>query len=102
MKADFTCHTYGGVDSDGKERWWACQGCGSAVEYFCTCWLEDEDDAPSPEIYACECRWSYTHGLNPNNPRAANNEKYRPSWLEEADRFVEVTKRPDVPWLGEN
>lgn len=100
VKADFTCHTYGGVDADGKERWYSCIGCGSAIEYFCTCWLED---MAADEHYLCNCTWKYTHGLNPKNPRAAYNETFRPAWLErkDPDERVEMPKHPDVPWLGE-
>ena len=47
----------------------SCLPCDSAVDFYC---VEDG------------CRWFYTHGLNPRNPRAAENETHRPRWLEEA------------------
>jgi hypothetical protein len=67
---EFTCHTY---ETGGT--WWACQGCGSAHNLFCTAFLRDD--------VVSECRWSYTIGLNPKNPRALDNEIQRPAWLEQ-------------------
>lgn len=46
--------------------------CDSAIEYLCAAQYDDEPG---------ECEWRYTHGLNPRNPRAAENEKRRPPWL---------------------
>ena len=63
VRWEYTCHTYPGPNN----MFWACQGCASAIEYFC--WGEDE------------CNWEYVHGLNPGNPRAESNEQSRPSWL---------------------
>ena len=59
---DFDCHTY-----QQGERWVACLPCDSAIGYYCS--RED-------------CEWHYTHGLNPGNPRSANNEQRRPAWLD--------------------
>jgi hypothetical protein len=64
---DLTCHTYGQGD-----KWYACLPCDSAVEYICAGQLDDEPT---------DCRWRYTHGLNPVNPRAIANEESRPPWL---------------------
>ena len=61
VEYDLTCHTYGQGD-----RFYACMPCDSAVEYFCASQYDDEPGA---------CKWRYTHGLNPRNPRAAQNEK---------------------------
>lgn len=58
---DFTCHTY---FSSG--RWSSCLPCSSAG--YLTCNNEN-------------CDWSYTWGHNPENPRFADEEKYRPEWL---------------------
>ena len=84
-----TCHTWpGGTYPDGRTRWMHCQGCDSALEYSCHCWLDDEvvnpDDPDGMLIYQepeCNCMWSYTHGLNKANPRSIKEEEYRPSWV---------------------
>ena len=60
------CHTWPQRPDDGTEQWMSCLPCDTAVDYYCT-----EDD----------CRWTYTAGLNPGNPRAAENERHRPPWL---------------------
>lgn len=65
-----TCHTYRGPN----DTWWSCQGCYSAIEYFCVGTNDDEIDD--------DCGWSYTHGLNPGNPRAAENARHCPPWLD--------------------
>lgn len=57
----YGCHTY---QINGK--WVSCMNCGSAGDLYC----ENE-----------ECNWGYEWGLNPDNPRAADNEKNRPEWL---------------------
>lgn len=104
ITADFTCHTYGGVESDGKERWWSCQGCDSAIEYSCGCWLDDEDDEGHYRQPECECMWSYTHYLNPRNPRFAKEEEGRPDWLPEltADDLLDgPVKHSKVLWWWE-
>lgn len=67
---DFGCRTY-----SGERRWYACLQCDSAVELHCVCAHVDQ-----PEH---SCRWNYTWGLNPDNPRAAENEQRRPGWLKE-------------------
>lgn len=56
---DHACHTWpqGG-------GWMSCIRCDSAMRYSCGC-----------------CDWSFTHGLNPDNPRSAKNEASRPTWL---------------------
>ena len=71
---DLTCHTYPRTLADGREQFMACMPCDSAVEYMC--------DGPGSEGYPDEgCGWSYEHGLNPRNPRAAANEEKRPPWI---------------------
>lgn len=65
---DLTCHTWPGAGG----RWMSCLPCDSAVRYDC---MAGEDEVG--------CGWSYTHGLNPRNPRAAANEAKRPAWLPE-------------------
>jgi hypothetical protein len=89
LHVSYTCHTWpSGEYSDGTTRWMACQGCDSALRYWC--WCSHDDEVPNPDdpsgllIYRepeCECQWDYEHGLNPDNPRAARNEEYRPPWL---------------------
>jgi len=61
-----TCHTWANRRPDGSVVWMACMGCDSAMDYYCT---------------ADDCRWDYTHGLNPQNPRAADNATRKPGWL---------------------
>jgi len=57
-----TCHTY-----QQSGHWVSCMPCSSAGVIFC-----NEED----------CDWAgYYWGINPKNPRAANNENYRPEWL---------------------
>src|SRR5258706_712632 len=59
----FACHTWPGRDG----KWMSCIGCDSAGDIFC----------PNDN-----CDWAgYKWGLNPRNPRAESNEKYRPAWL---------------------
>lgn len=65
-----TCHTWGG-DESGK-GWMACMGCFTALRFCCE-----------------ECRWCYTWGLNPRNPRSARNDESRPAWLG-SDSFGEL------------
>jgi len=86
---NLTCHTYGGTDADGRERWWACMPCDSAVEYICVRELDDDG----------ECGWRYTHGLNPKNPRAAANERRRPAWIPEGQECGEW-RAPGVALIG--
>lgn len=72
--ADTTCHTWpGGTRADGTVTWMACQGCGSAMRYGCF-----------------GCGWTYTHGLNPNNPRAAANASARPPWIDPDHDYDEI------------
>lgn len=67
-----TCHTWPQAHTEGNERWMSCLPCDSATDWLCVA-----DPAPG----AAECGWSYTEGLNPRNPRAAENEMTRPAWL---------------------
>lgn len=67
---DYTCHTWMRGD-----RWLSCMGCDSAIGYFCAAWLEDDAKPP-------HCSWEYDHGLNPDSPRAAENEARKPAWLD--------------------
>lgn len=55
-----TCNTW-----RGSYGWMTCSpSCGDATDWDCEA-----------------CGWSYTEGLNPQNPRAAANEANRPDWL---------------------
>lgn len=80
---DFTCHTYPGT-WQGKETWMSCMPCDSATLYYCVahnqerCWESCEDDG-----FHEGCGWRWTKGLNPNNPRAEENELNNPHWWEE-------------------
>lgn len=69
-----TCHTWGWrPNEEGKMvGGMSCIGCCSAMHYYCT----ERYEEVSP------CRWEYTAGMNPNNPKAAENEKRKPAWLE--------------------
>jgi hypothetical protein len=66
---DLTCHTWPRTRADGTQQWMSCMPCDSAIEYYCR---------------GEGCPWSYTHGLNPNNPRKALNEQGRPPWIADA------------------
>lgn len=57
-----TCHTY----QEGS-RWMSHIWCDTATRHYCT---------------ADACGWEYTDGLNPASPRAVENEKRRPGWLD--------------------
>jgi len=75
---DYTCHTY---ESGG--RWMACLPCDSAIWYSC-----DEDD----------CKWDYTAGLNPRNPRSADNEARRPRWIDACGNPFDIPKGVRNAW----
>jgi len=49
-------------------RWVGCFGCGSALEFYCA----DLDI----------CDWSWTCGLNPENPRSVENDLRSPPWAD--------------------
>lgn len=66
VQRSFTCHTHQSRLSNGKDIWVSCLTCDSAVQYAC------EADG---------CDWYYVNGLNPKNPRAADNELRRPQWM---------------------
>ena len=68
----YDCHTYEGRDG----TWMACRPCDSAIYYGCT-----------------QCEWSYTHGLNPKNPREEKNRLNKPIWLEgDTPKSVPISK----------
>ena len=82
---DLACHTWPFAGEGGTVRWMSCQGCDSALGYYCHCWLNDEVEVNGKWEYReppCKCGWSYIHGLNPDNPSKEHNEKQRPAWLE--------------------
>lgn len=54
-------------------EWIWCQGCDTAVEYFC-----GEQYKQHPRY---QCTWYYIHGLDPRNPGYKENEMYRPAWI---------------------
>lgn len=69
-----TCHTYSQrVDDNGTERWMSCMPCDSAYYWYCDGTEENDWDG---------CGWRWTEGLNPRNPRAAENEENNPHWEE--------------------
>ena len=76
---DLTCHTWPSTKADGGVTWMSCMPCDSATYYGCV---------------GEGCRWSYTHRLNPQNPRAVANEAKRPPWLDEG-------LAPLVPFLDD-
>jgi hypothetical protein len=86
---DLTCHTYSVKRDNGTEAWVACMPCDSAVGYICVRELDDDG----------ECGWRYTHGLNPRNPRAAENEQRRPSWISQGQPCGEW-RAPGVRLIG--
>lgn len=51
----------------------SCLPCDSAVHLFCVCRAADHPTH--------RCGWDHTWGLNPDNPRSADNEKRHPVWL---------------------
>ena len=104
---DFACHTYPQtscpvgnrdhrvkwwsdeniycVDCDLKARvtWMACMPCDSATQYICQAHNEDRCDSDCAEWNEHEgCGWRWTWGLNPDNPRAVDNETRNPRWGE--------------------
>jgi hypothetical protein len=74
---DYVCHTYG-------PPWMACMDCDSAVDYYCR---------------ENTCDWRYTDGLNSRNPRAEENAKKRPAWLDD-EQAVQSRKEstPVITW----
>lgn len=59
-----TCHTWPQT-VDGRTTWMSCHPCDSAIGWYC---LDDD------------CAWEWTQGLNPRNPRAADNDEMEPAW----------------------
>lgn len=54
--------------------------------------------------FACAndtCDWRYTHGLNPDNPRAVVNEKNRPTWIPEYPYDDETEDINPESWVPE-
>jgi hypothetical protein len=83
VKWDYACHTYPS-DRDGKVTWMACMPCDSATRYVCQAHNEERCDSDCMEWDEHEgCGWTWTWGLNPNNPRAADNETRNPRWGED-------------------
>lgn len=70
----FTCHTYL-IDN----KWYSCLPCDSAIEFFC-------DD----------CDWSFTWGLNENNPRFEREKSYKPNWLPDISHTGLIVLPDDV------
>jgi hypothetical protein len=69
VEASPTCHTWPQT-FDGKTTWMVCLPCDSATAWDCDADVND----------GMGCGWSWTQGLNPRNPRAADNDAKRPSW----------------------
>lgn len=80
---DFACHTYPQT-RDGKVTWMACLPCDSATRYSCVAHNEERCDSDCEEYgYHEGCGWTWTNGLNSNNPRAIDNELRNPRWYED-------------------
>lgn len=67
------CPTY-----QSRGVWMVCMPCGNALSFFCAGDVTAEEDEQDDE----GCGWEYIWGANKNNPRFANNESFRPDWLE--------------------
>lgn len=83
VSSDLTCHTWPRALEDGTEQWMSCMPCDSATLYYCIAWQpEDFDDEwmIEGEDEGSGCGWRWTMGLNPRNPRSAQNDKRRPNW----------------------
>lgn len=78
VEFSWTCHTYPRSRDDGTQQWMSCMPCDSATRYYCVA-LEDPED----EYSDFGCGWSWTRGLNPNNPRSAENDSKNPHWEDE-------------------
>lgn len=65
---DLDCHTW----SNSQGKWVACLPCDSAIRYECQ---------------HGDCEWGYVDGLNPRNPRSADNARRRPDWLTDWELF---------------
>lgn len=75
VASDLTCHTYG-----QNGRFYSCMPCDSATYWWCVahtdrcfsdCMDYDEHEG---------CGWSWTQGLNPDNPRSVANNEKKPEW----------------------
>lgn len=93
-----------------------CPECGSKVywDYACHTWPRDYDGThvvfmacipcDTARRYIClDCGWSYTHGLNPKNPRFNTEQKRKPDWID--DKWLgtdPITTASDVPNLWED
>lgn len=109
IKWDFACHTYPqtsfvcsnkesqnhevkwndgnpwclscDVESISKVTWMACMPCDSATRYVCVAHDNNRCFSDCGEYNEHEgCGWTWTWGLNPGNPRAADNETRNPNW----------------------
>lgn len=77
---DFACHTYPS-ERDGKVTWMACMPCDSATRYVCVSHDNNRCFSDCGEFNEHEgCGWTWTWGLNPDNPRAIDNETRNPQW----------------------
>jgi hypothetical protein len=83
VESDLTCHTWPRNLDDGTKQWMACIPCDSATRWNCVAiqpediadeWYDPEEDEGSG------CGWSWTEGLNPQNPRAEANDTKNPKW----------------------
>lgn len=78
----WTCHTWPRTQEDGTQRWMSCLPCDSAVRYYCIAHSDEcQSDCWDYEDHV-GCGWDWTKGLNPNNPRAEENEANNPHWGE--------------------
>ena len=66
-----------------KTTWMSCMPCDSATKYYC---IGHSDEHCSPRCWEYEdhdgCGWDWTKGLNPGNPRSAENDLKDPHWNE--------------------
>lgn len=88
VEADLGCHTWPRTitreDGSRHEQWMSCMPCDSATIWSCeTRWMDEDElrllgkEKGHPIV---PCDWTWTEGLNPGNPRYAENETRNPHW----------------------
>lgn len=87
--SNLTCHTWPKNYGTPEERWMSCLPCDSAVRWHCVAWQQEDYQAQDDgwmfeDDEGVGCGWSWTDGLNPGNPRAAENALNKPDWSESA------------------
>lgn len=78
---DLACHTWPQTQ-DERTTWMSCMLCDSATWWTCCAHNERRCNYPPDcvEGYHEGCGWTWTQGLNPDNPRASDNETRNPHW----------------------